>query len=409
MGNGRRTPARRLLPEDAPPELRAFVACTQDSLRLDLEETDWLPAPGGVDAVEPDVSVEPGPGPGQLTVTASWGGFIEVSVPVSVVDGKLTVDTSAVPPFLSSDVRRWVDDLNRHLEGNGKEFDGIELDGTSVRVAKRAVTVVDTAAAVAVPAGEAQPGDESIVDELMPGGSYDPERQPTEPEDRLWTGRVRQYGRRTLRTWPPGRTITAGAAVIGLAAIALFVIPLSDDQPNEPVAAAPVATPGNAEEAEPSDPATPRDAEEAEPSDAVAPRDEESEPEPSETPVGSAAPPTATQTCHGTDHFPEEPAVDARTGEVTDSPSKQQFVLDTADAPPGSVVVLAVDGPGGPREGAGEVADGSAVVDVPLFSFGEHTITGARIETPDGSTTDLAPLGFGDGGGFTVDDTEQAC
>ena len=159
MPNGRRTAEQRLLPEGAPAELRAFVGCTTDTVRLDLEETDWLPAPGGMDAVSPEVTVEPGSGQGQVTVTASWGGFIEVRLPLSVVDGKLEVDTSEVPPFLSSGVRRWVDDLNEHLEANGKGLGPIQLDGSTVALQKIALAPAgedESTVAAGTPAWEEQ-------------------------------------------------------------------------------------------------------------------------------------------------------------------------------------------------------------------------------------------------------------
>lgn len=111
------------LPED----LRAFLECRADSATIRNGPVEWLEIPSNVRAMlggkSPELKITAGPAPGTavLKIQAGWVG---ATLPATVVDGKLSVDTSKLPflapPAIARDIRRFVDELNGRLAANGK-------------------------------------------------------------------------------------------------------------------------------------------------------------------------------------------------------------------------------------------------------------------------------------------------
>lgn len=142
QGGGRRPRAR--LPREVPEAIREFVRCRRDRLELDPGRLAWLPRPEGVpipEGTEPSVTLEPGEHPGTVNVSVGWG-FVSLTLPVSVADGRLRIDTSNIP-FLGDDISRWVDDLNADLAANGKRFDEVRLRDGKAHLTKAAVAAGD--------------------------------------------------------------------------------------------------------------------------------------------------------------------------------------------------------------------------------------------------------------------------
>ncbi|GEM_PF-2416153 len=93
--------------------------------------------------------------------------------------------------------------------------------------------------------------------------------------------------------------------------------------------------------------------------------------------------------CSGTDHSGTNQVVDQRTGTTVRSASIQYLGWWAPGLAPGTIVVVTVDGPGGEREADGVVGPGGfVIVDVPLFDYGTHTITGVTTDAATPTTYD---------------------
>jgi len=116
------------LPLSLPADLRAFLDCTGDVATIANGPITWVEIPPNVrgmlgGAAQPELQVTPGPGPGSalLRVRAGW---VSATLPASVVDGRLSIDTSKLPMLapqsIAAEIRRFVDALNGRLAANGK-------------------------------------------------------------------------------------------------------------------------------------------------------------------------------------------------------------------------------------------------------------------------------------------------
>lgn len=116
------------LPASVPAELRAFIECTADAATIANGPVTWVEIPrnargmlGG--AVHPELQAAPGATPSTaiLRISAGW---VSATLPASVVDGRLAVDTSKLPflapPAIAIEIRRFVEAINARLAANGK-------------------------------------------------------------------------------------------------------------------------------------------------------------------------------------------------------------------------------------------------------------------------------------------------
>src|SRR5262245_31126328 len=106
------------VPNSAPQSLKDFVACKVDDVELDPAQAGWIPKPKNAPDVKPTVTVTPGDTPNSANVRVGFGEYIGLTLPVSVSDGHLHVDTSWVPG--TDGVDKWVNDLNNFLDSEGK-------------------------------------------------------------------------------------------------------------------------------------------------------------------------------------------------------------------------------------------------------------------------------------------------
>src|SRR5687767_4228351 len=114
------------LPASLPQELRDFIECRSDSTTIANGPVTWVELPdaatGLLGKAAPELTVTPGEAPGTATLRIKIG-FVSVTLPTSVADGKLAIDTSKLPFWAPSsvkgDVASFVDSLNAWLAANG--------------------------------------------------------------------------------------------------------------------------------------------------------------------------------------------------------------------------------------------------------------------------------------------------
>jgi hypothetical protein len=117
------------LPKDAPAELRTFLGCTGASVTLKDGPIGWLKVSGlvpdslkdVVPDVAPTLSITQGAGQ-SATVSVSIGPIsLASSVPVSISNGQLSVDTSGVGiQSVADGIKQQVDNLNAWFKAHGK-------------------------------------------------------------------------------------------------------------------------------------------------------------------------------------------------------------------------------------------------------------------------------------------------
>ena len=116
------------LPPNLPPDLRAFVECTSDRATIANGPVEWVEIPPNVrgmlgGASRPELNVVAGKAPSTAVITVK-AGWVSASLPASVVDGRLAIDTSKLP-FLAprsigTGIQDFVTALNGRLAANGK-------------------------------------------------------------------------------------------------------------------------------------------------------------------------------------------------------------------------------------------------------------------------------------------------
>lgn len=111
-----------------------FVDCKGNTVTLEAGRLDWL----GLD-VAPDASFEADKNkPGTINIKIHIG-TDTVTLPASVKNGKLELDTSELPSLDLLGAQEFVDDLNNWFEANGKKIDGAAIKDGSLTVTKAAV------------------------------------------------------------------------------------------------------------------------------------------------------------------------------------------------------------------------------------------------------------------------------
>jgi hypothetical protein len=119
------------LPASVPADLRAFLECTTDAATIANGPVTWVEIPpkargmfGG--ATHPELRVAPGASPSTAVLRIS-AGWVSATLPASVVEGRLAIDTSKLPflapASIAIEIRRFVDAINGRLAANGKALD----------------------------------------------------------------------------------------------------------------------------------------------------------------------------------------------------------------------------------------------------------------------------------------------
>ncbi|TPW16178.1 MAG: hypothetical protein FD127_271, partial [Acidimicrobiaceae bacterium] len=128
------------LPDNAPQEVKDFIACTRLVAELDLAQVGWLPRPPGVPEAMAPTAEAASTGTNSAEVKVGWG-FVSLTLPVSVTAGQLAVDTTNIPTMggMKSGIDNWVKRFNDTLKSNGKELAGLEVLNGKVRLTKRVI------------------------------------------------------------------------------------------------------------------------------------------------------------------------------------------------------------------------------------------------------------------------------
>ena len=151
------------LPDGTPKDIRDFVSCTSDKLELKPGKINWLPVP-----ISPTASFEqPANETNTVRVKLAVGEFVSATVPISITDGEMSVDTSAWPDLLAGKegVDAWVRDLNGSFKGNGKRFGKPTVKDGKLTLAKEKIPV----AGAASPPPKVKAGLWSILDNVPKG------------------------------------------------------------------------------------------------------------------------------------------------------------------------------------------------------------------------------------------------
>lgn len=114
------------LPAGLPQDLRDFVECRSTRATLANGPMTWLELPpearGFLGGKPPVLDIQARGGPGEATLSIK-AGFISVSVPAAVTNGRLSIDTSKLPFWapagIAAEVDRFVGSINGWLAQNG--------------------------------------------------------------------------------------------------------------------------------------------------------------------------------------------------------------------------------------------------------------------------------------------------
>lgn len=116
------------LPDGLPDDLRAFIECRADAATITNGPLDWVRIPDGAAGFlggdgKPELSIKPAEPAGSAILDIRLG-WLAVSLPARVEDGRLEIDTSKLPFWapksVAAKVRQFVDSLNATLAENGK-------------------------------------------------------------------------------------------------------------------------------------------------------------------------------------------------------------------------------------------------------------------------------------------------
>jgi hypothetical protein len=116
------------LPPNLPQDLRDFVECRSTSVTIKDGPQAWVAVPDGVKGylapnAAPELRIEPGPSPEAMTIKVGLGVF-SVSLPATIREGRLSIDTKALPwlapASIGTGITSYVESLNAWFAANGK-------------------------------------------------------------------------------------------------------------------------------------------------------------------------------------------------------------------------------------------------------------------------------------------------
>jgi hypothetical protein len=123
------------LPSGAPESVRSFVECRSDRLEFAVHDLGWLATSG----FQPQIRLLAGSTPTTAPLRITWdeAGFLATDLRLTIVSGRLSVDTSDLPTLLRPNVDRWIADFNRTLTDHAKELDSLRAERDRITVTKR--------------------------------------------------------------------------------------------------------------------------------------------------------------------------------------------------------------------------------------------------------------------------------
>ena len=132
MGATNPTNPADLLSKSAPADLRDFLSCKTASLTLRNGSVGWLQLSGLVpddyrgiipDGISPSLTIQPGSAAGTATITLGLGPLFSISIPASVTNGQLSLDTSSLPTQgMRDNLQAAVQNLNNWFAANKKQL-----------------------------------------------------------------------------------------------------------------------------------------------------------------------------------------------------------------------------------------------------------------------------------------------
>lgn len=135
-------PVEPKLPDSAPLELRAFIACKRSSVTIGNGPLNWLPLPPELqDLPVPDLTITPGPTAGTATLNVGFG-MLSIDLPATITNGQLSVDSSGLPDVLSGaaqPIADWLRQLNDWLKHMGQQFAPPTVADGSVTLVKEPI------------------------------------------------------------------------------------------------------------------------------------------------------------------------------------------------------------------------------------------------------------------------------
>lgn len=141
MGDGDAKAKKPQLPAGVPKDLDAFIECTSASVTIKSGKVGWVGKLDlGVTEIEPEISFEAGE-KGAINLSVGKG-FVAITLPASITDGQLTIDTGNLPQAGADFVNGWVKDLNGWLKSKGKQFGAAKLEKGGVTLTKVPVAAV---------------------------------------------------------------------------------------------------------------------------------------------------------------------------------------------------------------------------------------------------------------------------
>lgn len=129
------------LPRGAPQALRSFVRCEVDEAVLDVTDAAWLNEIPMISGATTTASAGRTPNRGTITFDAEWTPKFDLEV--SIVDGELVASVPGnVGLAANGPIKEWTDALNKTLKDNNKQLHDLRIDGTTLRLRKQPIPVV---------------------------------------------------------------------------------------------------------------------------------------------------------------------------------------------------------------------------------------------------------------------------
>lgn len=138
------------LPKGAPQSLRSFVRCEVDEARLDLSDAVWLDGIPLISGATTTAKAGSGPNSASITFDAEWTPAFDLEV--SIVDGGLVASVPGnVGVAANGPIKDWTDALNNTLKDNDKQLRDLRINGTVLRLRKQPIPVTDDEPVVTPP------------------------------------------------------------------------------------------------------------------------------------------------------------------------------------------------------------------------------------------------------------------
>lgn len=158
------------LPKGAPPALRSFVRCEVDEARLDLSDAAWLNGIPLISGATTTARAGSSPNSASITFDAEWTPAFDLEV--SIVDGELVASVPGnVGVAANGPIKDWTDALNQTLKDNNKQLRDLRINGTALRLRKQPIPVATDDEPVVTPPPVIEVPEPTEEPEKEPSGS----------------------------------------------------------------------------------------------------------------------------------------------------------------------------------------------------------------------------------------------